>query len=111
MVGGPLLYDVAMEWATINGGGLMPDRDGMPTPEAQAVWKFYLYNRSDVTPIQLDDLQNTLTPQDDTDNCQQHDGIRGSWYDLEDSPLSKRYVKEPTTIRALEEGDRLIVIV
>ena len=110
---GPLLYDVAMEWATLHGDGLMPDR-GSVSKEARAVWKYYLSNRSDVAFHQMDDLSNTLTPNDDTDNCEQEEDTRNSWYDLEDftqeNPISKRYTKEPTTIRDLKKSGKLTVI-
>lgn len=38
---GPFLYDVAMEWATINSKGLMSDREDV-SKEAVAVWRYYL---------------------------------------------------------------------
>ena len=66
-------------------------------------------NRGDVNGIQLDDLKNTLTP-DGEDNCNQgvtqKMGNRG--YPWQDSPLSKRWTKTPTTLNALRAGKRLI---
>ena len=44
---GPLLYDVAMEVATLFGGGLVSDRTIVST-DAQKVWNYYFKNRSDV---------------------------------------------------------------
>ena len=66
---GPMLYDLAMEWATKNGGGLVADRHGV-SEEAVSVWLRYKNSRDDVEKIQLDDLKNTLTPEDE-DNCGQ----------------------------------------
>ena len=108
---GPLLYDIAIELATEMGGGLMADR-GSVSGEARAVWDYYLANRGDVTGIQLDDLNNTLTPEEE-DNCSQQVAISDeqgnrmskNW---KDSPLSKRWTKTPTTLNALRAGDRLI---
>ena len=97
---GPLLYDVAMEWATENGGGLMSDRYQV-SDEAEGVWDFYLKNRaSELEILQLDDPKNTLTPTMD-DNCKQ---VRAgkNWKD-KDNPLSKVFKKERATIRALEK--------
>jgi len=108
---GPLLYDIAMEYATIHGDGLTSDRASVST-EALEVWEYYMYNRSDVTAYQLDDMQNTLTP-DKFDNCRQdaaeeeadedEDGL--AWVD---SSLSKRYTKEPTTINAMLASGQLV---
>jgi hypothetical protein len=110
---GPMLYDVAMEYATMNGGGLMSDR-GAVSKDAREVWNYYMANRGDVTGIQMDDLQNTLTPEEE-DNCFQRiatsfggpggEPIDGSFVD---SSLSKRYTKPPTTIEALRSAGKLI---
>jgi len=66
---GPMLYDLAMEWATANGGGLIADRSTV-TGEARAVWDYYLNNRSDIEIVQLDDPNNELTDVEE-DNCDQ----------------------------------------
>jgi len=102
---GPMLYDVAMEYATLKANGLTPDR-GVVSPDAKNVWDYYLSNRPDVTAHQLDDLQNTLTPQDD-DNCGQWsaDGYTDDWIN---SPLSKRYTKPPTTMNKLKAAGKLV---
>ena len=99
---GPLLYDIAIEFATLNGSGLTPDRINV-SDEAESVWDYYSKSRGDVTSHQLDDLDNTLTPQE-KDNCLQHAAAQVS-SDFSDSSLSKRYTKEPTTIKSL--GDKL----
>ena len=111
---GPMLYDVAMEWATQNGGGLVPDRSSV-SPSARGVWNYYLSNRSDVQSIQLDDLKNTITPEEE-DNCKQHASTVGrdnmgipKTVDFQESPLSKRYAKVPTTMNALEAAGKLVI--
>ncbi len=112
---GPLLYDVAIEYATIKANGLMPDRESV-SEEAKNVWNYYLSNRSDVIAHQLDDLKNTLTPFSLKDNCNQsvsrHEpgevlSFDGDW---QESPLSKRYTKEPTTINALKAAGKLVML-
>jgi|6_EtaG_2_1085325.scaffolds.fasta_scaffold80923_2 hypothetical protein len=65
---GPLLYDVAIEVASMKGYGIVPDRVSI-TPPAQKLWQIYLDSRPDVSPIQLDDLSNFLTPNIKDDNC------------------------------------------
>jgi len=101
---GPLLYDVAMEYATMNGGGMIADRTSV-SGDARKVWDYYLGNRGDVTAHQLDDLENTLTPDIEEDNCDQLIVHSSDWIK---SPLSKRYTKTPTTIDALRQAGRLI---
>lgn len=106
---GPLLYDVAIEWATQNGGGLISDR-GSVSDDAQGVWNYYMRNRSDVTAHQLDDLDNSLTPEEE-DNCDQDIGrgtVTGLYDTWVDSALSKRYTKPPTTMQAL--GKKLVIL-
>ena len=106
---GPLLYDIAIEWATQNGGGLISDR-GSVSDDAQAVWSYYERNRGDVTAHQLDDLENTLTPEDE-DNCDQDIGrstVSGMYDTWQDSQLSKRYTKSPTTMQTL--GKKLVIL-
>ena len=106
---GPLLYDIAIEWATQNGGGLISDR-GSVSDDAQAVWSYYERNRDDVTAHQLDDLENTLTPEDE-DNCDQDIGrstVSGMYDTWQDSQLSKRYTKSPTTMQTL--GKKLVIL-
>ena len=110
---GPLLYDVAIEWATLNGGGLTPDRQAV-SYDAENVWRYYMQNRGDVKSHQLDDMKNTLTP-DDKDNCdqsvaRQHSyrtgpSMIGGW---EESYFSKRWTKAPTVINALKAAEKLV---
>jgi hypothetical protein len=94
---GPMLYDLAMEYATKNGGGLVSDRQGV-SEDAYAVWKKYMDHRDDVEKIQLDDLENSLTPED-ADNCTQLSSIEwaeksgGEWHY---KPISMLYRKNNT---------------
>jgi hypothetical protein len=118
---GPMLYDVAMEYATEMGSGLIADRDAV-SPEARRVWDYYLGNRGDVTSHQLDNLDNELTPEIEEDNCDQRvagfdisrpSGGRYSRREKDDvdwtkSPLSKRYTKEPVTLNALRAAEKLV---
>ena len=120
---GPLLYDIAIEAATLLGNGLVPDRN-IVSDEALKVWNFYLANRPDVVSHQLDSPENDLTyPDDDplgrkpidNDNCHQRSAERdayrskavNSW---EESALSKRYTKPPTTINALKRMGKLDLV-
>ena len=91
-----MLYDIAMEWATQNANGLMADRASVED-EAKNVWDYYLNKRDDVQAHQVGD-----------DNCDQYVAIedRGE-DDWANSSLSKRYTKEPTTIKALEDAGKL----
>ena len=70
---GPLLYDVAMEWASKNGGGLTSDR-GSVSRDAFRVWEYYLEKRPDVESVPLD-IRNRgyekITPDDKSDDCEQ----------------------------------------
>jgi hypothetical protein len=119
---GPFLYDVAIEWATKNGQGLAPDRS-VVSPSATKVWDYYSNNRSDVKSTQLDDLENTLTPDED-DNCRQA-RASGTKYttgfaglgpakeipgteDWAASSLSKKYTKAPTIYNQLDKMGKLI---
>jgi len=113
---GPLIYDIAMEVASMKGSGLVADRR-MVSKDAQDVWDFYLRNRSqysqsgagDIDVFQCDDTKNTLTP-DDWDNMSQRIpknmiGYDGIYWAM--SPLSKRYSKSNTTIMAM--GNKLFI--
>ena len=106
---GPLLYDVAIEQATITGKGLTSDRESVSL-DAQGVWNYYLNNRADVEEHQLDDMVNALTPEDD-DNCDQNisrasvTGLYNTWVD---SALSKRYTKPQNVISTLEKAGKLV---
>lgn len=130
---GPMLYDLAMEFATRDGTGLIADREEVSYSAAK-VWTHYMNKRPDVVSTQLDDLKNTLTPTD-RDNCDQGVSIKQSaraslssdqGYLVPDtdltkqlpgqkwmrSPLSKMWSKtrgnESTTLRALKKAGKLV---
>jgi len=93
---GPMLYDLAMEYATSQGSGLMADR-AMVSSDAFNVWQYYADQRGDVEKIQLDDAEDNLTPGDTADNCTQklvykgtHTGERWKGFDLNDEPWDPR---------------------
>lgn len=106
---GPLLYDIAIEYASIEAGGLIPDRYTV-SDDAKRVWLYYLRRRKDVSPTQLDDPQNDLTTQK-FDNCVQHSSIedRGeeNWAV---SPLSKIWTKKPETLRKLRSQGKIRIV-
>ena len=103
---GPLLYDIAMEYATEHGLGLMSDRSSVSDgPDgAVNVWDYYMKHRvgDDVQAHQMDDLANTLTDTYD-DNVPQDIPKKfapgGKWHE---HSTSKRYTKAPTTMDALD---------
>jgi len=105
---GPLLYDVAMEIATIISTGLAADRATV-SPEAQRVWDYYDKNRADVSKQQLDNPAGELTPDYEDDDCIQASARKsqkaGEWMK---SPLSRTYSKEPTTLKQLKAAGKLI---
>ena len=91
----------------------MSDRQSV-SGDAEGVWSYYKGNRGDASGIQLDDLENTLTP-DEQDNCDQSvakdhsyrtgPNMLNKW---SESYFSKRWTKPPTTINALQKAGRLI---
>ena len=107
---GPLLYDVAME--VVGDAGLMADRNSL-SDDAYNVWQYYMNSRPDVVKKQLDDPENTLTPEEE-DNCDIETARQGRplWQmgeeELRDSPVMKVYTKGPTTIQELESMGRLV---
>ena len=129
---GPFLYDLAMEYATLQGSGLTSDRETV-SYQANKVWSYYLANRGDVEAVQMDDLEDRLTPDTGFDNCQQtlayERGVEdGSFWDefgdmeetpwdpygkevLEKSPLSKMYRwKGPANLAAIKAMGRWIEV-
>jgi len=102
---GPLLYDIAIEWATENGEGLTPDRFAVST-DAVKVWDYYLTKRSDVSADQLDDLENSLTEPEE-DNCAQDSAKDYAGDNWADTPLSKKYTKAPTTLAQLRKMGKI----
>lgn len=107
---GPLLYDVAMEWASSMGGGLAPDRRTV-SPAAAGVWDKYASSRGDVVPVQLDVRQKDykadperwgrqLTPDDTFDDCMQKSAQLHSPEDWSTSPLSRAFRKAGNPVTA-----------
>jgi len=96
---GPLLYDVAIEFASKVAAGLISDRETV-SGEAEDVWRYYNTRRKDVRKFQLDDTENTLTPTE-RDNCRQGSAeeLREPWQSKK-NPLSKIYVKKPARVMA-----------
>ena len=108
---GPLLYDVAIEYATLKANGLTPDRDSV-SQEASHVWNYYFQNRKDVQAHQLDNLSSSLGLSMGSKECDQSVSIEdvgenSPWWN---SPLSKRYTKAPTTINALKPSGKLVIL-
>lgn len=118
---GPLLYDLAMEYASTGRGGLAPDRESVSTA-ARGVWSKYDTVRAgvDVTKMQLDVPYKfarkdpemwgdnlTATYDDDCgmDAAQAGMPEPGGW---RDSPLSRAYRKpDGTTTAALKAAGLL----
>lgn len=106
---GPLLYDIAIEYASKYGTGLVSDR-GSVSDEAQGIWRYYdSEKRPDVVSFQCDDMGNTLTD-DPIDNMRQdvaRSTITGLYDTFNDSPLSRRYSKKPdSTIEYFKRANR-----
>jgi hypothetical protein len=116
---GPLLYDVAMEWASKNGGGLTSDR-GSVSRDAYRVWEYYLEKRPDVKSAQLD-IRNRgyekITPDDKSDDCEQ--AISVAWCTpIQTATLTLGWSAQPTaylytvsgtpTMDALEASGQLL---
>ena len=114
---GPLLYDLAMEFATQKGGGLAADRDEVSS-SARGVWSKYDTARPDVKPVQLDRLdgerEDKLTPDDPSDDCSQNmvmallrkaDGEEAGW---SASPLSRAYLKAGGAVMTALESAGLL---
>ena len=110
---GPLLYDCAIEWATMKAGCLIPDRVAV-SDEARDVWDYYMNNRTDVKVKQLDNLHDSFKNgwEDDCDQAvaRQLPGLTDDFDapldfsgDWKASALSKKYTKAPSTINALKE--------
>jgi hypothetical protein len=118
---GPLLYEIALEWASQNSGGLTADR-GIVSPKALAVWDKYV-KRADVDVKQMDishelsgtrDMQKDypqLTPEEPADDCDQGKAVAMAGPDWSDLSLSKMYYKPtPEVMQALKAAKRLIEV-
>jgi hypothetical protein len=76
---GPLLYDVAIDYASLEGAGIMSDRTSV-SDSARGVWEKYS-KRSDVEKHQMDThamgndsswKRHQITPNDSNDDCSQY---------------------------------------
>ena len=123
---GPLLYEVALEWASQKGGGLTADR-GIVSPKAMAVWDKYA-KRSDIDVRQMDishELDGAklgrhqavqknypqITPDQPADDCDQGKAVAMAGPDWSDTSVSKMYYKEtPEIMQALKSAGRLIIV-
>ena len=112
---GPLLYEIALEWASQDGGGLTSDRVDV-SDYAHAVWDKY-EQRGDVKKKQMDIVNphywtpslSQLTPEDPSDDCVQDIAVRtGPRSEWPKSPLSKMYYKPGAEVmRILKKEGRL----
>ena len=101
---GPLLYEVALEWASEHGGGLTSDR-GIVSDYAIAVWDKYT-NRGDVEVKQMDvDHKEKwmrdyaeLTPDIKVDDCDQGKAIDLKGDKWMDTSVSKMFYKDSTPV-------------
>ena len=84
---GPILYDIAMEYASSRSRGLVADRDEV-SAEARHVWDYYFESRPDVISTEL------------SDDCMRFPGS-------DPGPLDHVYAKDPDTLLRLEEAGRL----
>ena len=111
---GPLLYEVAIEWASQKGGGLMSDRTSV-TADAKAVWQKYS-DRPDETGVKKLQLDLTpdeadrtglkqITPRKTEDDCDIY-GVK-QWKsdpDWQENPLNKVYRKpNPEVMDAIKK--------
>tara|TARA_Y100000310_G_scaffold51380_1_gene47358 strand:- start:599 stop:1282 length:684 start_codon:yes stop_codon:yes gene_type:complete len=128
---GPLLYEVAIEFASVISHGLTPDR-GEVSSMATSVWDRYA-KRSDVTKKQLDiahgdhrihtlkvafpeedyrmvspnDIEQ-LTPEYEYDDCDQRMALKHAGYKWADASHAKLYSKrEMPVLKLLKAAKRL----
>lgn len=105
---GPLLYDLAID--LVHPFPLTSDRSEVSSA-ARSVWNYYDTQRPDIESLQLDDLENTLTPKE-SDNCPQWSAAWGSsssaW---SKSPLSRAFRRRGRwtrpTLNALQALDAI----
>ena len=107
---GPLLYELAVEWASQNGAGLTPDRTSVST-YAGRVWPKYM-TRPDIEKKQLDAIKADEVPRltrPVADDCSQRKSIDAAGENWMNSPFSKMYSKSNTEVLdALRAAGRII---
>ena len=113
---GVILYEIAIEWASQNGSGLVADRYEV-SDDALAVWEKYI-TRGDVKKDQLDiDKEPFYNPDgypqlndDPKDDCYQKSAISSKGEKWHESPLSLLYSKDNTEVMDyFEQAGRLKV--
>lgn len=105
---GPLLYDVAMEYATKHGSGLASHR-GTVSVDARHVWLTYLKKRPDVKALQMTNLGDTKSYSHKQRPETKDDCYQGGALTWKQSPMSKRYVKKNNaTTKALKAAGKLV---
>lgn len=87
---GPFLYDIAMEYATLHGNGLMADRDHV-SYDARRVWDVY-YNHRTMSDVGIHNL---------ADDC-------AEWHD--EPSLQVAYTKNDDLMQQLQAAGRLLEI-
>jgi hypothetical protein len=92
---GPLLYDLAMEYATRKGNGLTADRKTVQD-DAIKVWDYYATRRADVNPTQLDAYE------DRTDKSCRMKAAKKNNPNWKESSLSKSWKKADDLLKQLE---------
>ena len=113
---GPILYELALEYGSTFGDGLMADRE-VVSKYAHAVWKKY-QGRGDVHSLQLDIDKETaeertldqLTPEDPRDDCKMDSVLDRGKNRWEGSALSKSYFKESSPLTDfLDAAERIFI--
>jgi hypothetical protein len=103
---GPLLYDLMID--LVYPHPLAPDRYSV-SRSARNVWNYYLERRSDIEWIQLDNLENELTPVED-DNCYQASAENWNGDTWPKSSLSKAYRRASGGTPVLDQFMKLGII-
>jgi hypothetical protein len=103
---GPLMYDLMID--LIHPASLVSDRL-MVSKDAKRVWDYYMNNRDDVEALQLDNLEDELTPGFKDDNYDQNSAENWAFTERQPwhaSSLSKAYRRKDRggtpTLDALE---------
>jgi len=118
---GPLLYEVAIEYASRNGGGLTADRFSV-SQSAQSVWDKY-EQRPGVDAQQMDtnhepgssgikvnSTMPQLTPDNKSDDCDQARAISKDGPDWHKNSTTKMYKKDnPEIMQMLKAAGRLFI--
>jgi len=103
---GPLMYDLMID--LVQPASLVSDRL-LVSKDAKRVWDYYMNNRDDVEALQLDNLEDELTPGFKNDNYDQNSAENWAFTDRQPwyaSSLSKAYRRKDRgstpTLDALE---------